>query len=125
MRKIYAKVNGETLLEYPYDFQELKNENPNTKYKINPGDSEDKIIDFYATSEEAISNPGNEIVRIIEDDVTIPDGQTIKWAESPSLVDGVWKVEYTIEDLPVSPGEAAPAVFDPNSEDYDPEVHGS
>jgi hypothetical protein len=123
MRIIYAKVNGETLLEYPYDFQELKNENPHTKYRINPGDSMDKIIDFYATSADALSNPGNEIVRVVEEDVTIPDGSTCRWAESPSLVDGVWKIEYTLEDLPVDYGGAS--VFDPSAEDYDPEVHGS
>lgn len=58
----YAKINNNTLLEYPYTISDLHKENPSSAY-----DDRFSLPDWYSQTEQAI-NRGNKIVEVFSEE---------------------------------------------------------
>ena len=58
----YAKINNNTLLEYPYTWLELYKENSSSTY-----DDRFSLPQWYSQTEEA-ANTGNKIVEVLSED---------------------------------------------------------
>lgn len=58
----YAKVNNNTLLEYPYTMVDLHKENPSSSY-----DNRFSLPEWYSQTEKAV-NTGNKIVEVFVED---------------------------------------------------------
>lgn len=90
----YAKINGNTVLQYPYTWDDLANENPFTKY-----DSRNSLPEWYALTEDAIQN-GNSLVSYELTEIPVLDLSIHKSIdEELVLIDGIWTLTYTLVTL--------------------------
>lgn len=95
----FAKINsGGELLVFPYNFETLKEENPHTKYTKN---SIMSIKDMYETTEDFIVN-NNVLVEVtfanLPEDIDL-DNNAYIYDDMPTLIDGSWIINYTVEPL--------------------------
>ena len=82
---MYAKINGTTVVQYPYTIKNLKNDNPNTSFpKVL---SADTLSAFNMAEVQQGDQPSY-------DDRT----QTCGLAESPTLTDGVWFLNWIVSE---------------------------
>ena len=91
----YAKVLGEELLKYPYDFAALQQDNPYTNF----GNNYDVAFWFPQTNAALIDDQS------LTDVVTAPqppydaNNQICALNSNPTLVEGVWVLEWTITNM--------------------------
>lgn len=93
----YAKVNGTTLLLYPYSMENLLAENPYTNY-----DDRFDVKEWYSKTEEALSS-GNEIVDVtieppLDDDLYDAATQFLIYDDTPNMKNGNWVLSTKIVD---------------------------
>ena len=87
----YAKINSSSLLEFPYTWVSLKQENPTSEF-----DDRFTLEEWYAQTKEAIDT-GNTIVIVQEPNQPQTDFNNyslIKFQE-PALVNGTWVLGWT------------------------------
>jgi hypothetical protein len=92
---IYAKVKNSTLIQYPYGFSELQQDNPYTNF----GSNTDVAYWFPQTETALVS--GNVLVEVqLETPPSInPDTETCIQQDTPALVDNTWVLEWTVVPL--------------------------
>lgn len=89
----YAKIKDTDVIKFPYTLDDLLQENPNTNY-----DDRFELDGWYAQTEEAIDT-GNSVVKVsVGEPPHLEDYRThiAALAETPTLKDGVWVLEYVI-----------------------------
>ena len=89
---IHAKVKNSTLIQYPYGFSELQSENPYTNFGSNTD-----VAFWYPKTEDAINN-GYALAEVIISDVPQinPETQTCSQNTTPTLINNVWTLEWTV-----------------------------
>ena len=90
---LYAKVNQNSLVKFPYSWEDLRAENPNTEY-----DNRYSLPEWYAQTEQAAST-GNTVVEVSASYVSPTyDPLTQKSIETniPSFYNGDWVFLSTI-----------------------------
>lgn len=100
-----AKVNGVTLLKYPYTFADLREENPFTRY-----DGRFTLPEWYAQTEDA-QNTGATVVEVVIADHPEYDSTShyIRNAGSPNLSGNVWTLGWEIVERGEVPEQTATA----------------
>ena len=90
---MYAEVKNGAVVTFPYDYDTLVQKNPYTKF------AQTDILSMYADTEANIE--GNELVRVTELETPTFNSQTQKVIKdlSPSLVDAVWTLGWSIQTL--------------------------
>ena len=92
----YAKVNNNTLLEYPYTMVDLHKENSSSSY-----DNRFSLPEWYSQTEEAV-NTGNKIVEVFVEDAPEIDyaSQNIWQDLVPSFNENKdnWVFSWTVTD---------------------------
>lgn len=96
---MYAKVNGSSVIVYPYDESTLQSENPNTRFNF----GKSSLADLYDGTEDQVSS-GCTIVEVEKD---IPDylapNKVATYNASPSMTEGGdWVLGYTVSDRDAS-----------------------
>ena len=91
----YAEVQGTTLILYPYLFSTLQNQNPYTNY----GDNYD-VAYWFPQTQTAIEN-GYTLapVTILPKPSYDINSQTCTQNTNPTLVDGVWTLDWTVATM--------------------------
>jgi hypothetical protein len=91
----YAKVQGNTLISYPYDFNSLLADNPYTNYGLN-----NDFVSIFPNTESAIAN-GYTLVAVTQLAQPTYDPATQICAPNvqPSLTNGVWGLDWRIIDM--------------------------
>lgn len=90
---LYAKVNQNSLVKFPYSWEDLRAENSNTEY-----DNRYSLPEWYAQTEQAAST-GNTVVEVFASYVSPAyDSLTQKSVETniPSFYNGDWVFLSTI-----------------------------
>jgi len=92
---MFAKVKDNTIIQFPYGIDELKIDNPHTKYDNNT----DVAVVFPTTESSTID--GCELVGVMTDEVPIFDAKTQKIVQSqlPFKRNDVWYIGWDIVDL--------------------------
>lgn len=82
---MYVKITNGAVDQYPYTVGDLRRDNPNTSFPKNP-------------SSELLQDWG--LYSVVVADVPSYDERTQKATQgtTPSLVDGVWTIGFTVED---------------------------
>lgn len=96
----YAEINGTTLVQYPYGFAQLQEDNPYTNY----GDNYD-VAYWFPQTNAAIEN-GYELVSVT--DVPQPaydPSHQVCTEGTPVLVNGVWTQTWVVSEM--SPAQIA------------------
>lgn len=95
---MFAEINNENLIKFPYDYGDLKNDNPHSSF-----DSK-SLDELYKLTEKA-QKTGNKLVFVeIEEFPEIPDGMKVGNLSSvPVFVNGKWVLKWNI--LEVTPEE--------------------
>ena len=89
--EMYAKINSNTLVKFPYTWEDLLKENPYTKY-----DNRFDLAGWYIQTEEAAAT-GNTVVEVHIQQDPIYDMKTQTIVQRiPELVSGVWTVGYDV-----------------------------
>lgn len=90
--KLYAKINDNKLVSFPYTFNMLLEENPHTNY-----DARYDLIGWYEQTEEGLSSD-NYIVEVIKEEMPEIDQRTerVRIAEEPVLDGDVWKIKWIV-----------------------------
>ena len=87
----YAKVKSNTLVDFPYTFEKLQQDNPHTEY-----DDRFTLLEWYQQTEDAVTN-GYNLVEV-EQDINIPTidpiTETLSPMDTPILVDNKWVVGW-------------------------------
>lgn len=88
----YAKINNNTVIQYPYGLSELMADNPYTKYDSN--------IDVYAifphTEQATIHGASLVQVEFAEQPVFDNKTQKLQFSSQPILQDGKWIITSTV-----------------------------
>lgn len=97
---IFAKVSSDNeLLLFPYTFDTLKQENPNTKWS-NTTLNKKNIKELYELTEDCLNN-GNILVEV--NTLPLPDYDEYLYNclvdDVPTLVDGEWSFGFTLIEL--------------------------
>jgi hypothetical protein len=98
---MYAKINGTSVIKFPYSWDDLKSENNNTRYS-----GKKTLPEWYAITEEGLES-SNEIVEVVLEDLPADTDLfivSIEGRNDPTLIDGVWVStiktrNYTEEEL--------------------------
>lgn len=93
---MYAKVSGQSVLKYPYTFEDLQAENPYTKFP----DSVD-LAALYEGTEDQIAT-GARIVAVQTAPVPVCDAnrQRLVPHTLPAEYAGIWTISCDVVDLP-------------------------
>jgi hypothetical protein len=92
---IYAQVHETTLILYPYGFTQLQQQNPYTNY----GSNQD-VAYWFPQTQTAITTGDTLAEVIIASQPTYDvNHQNCTQNTNPTLVDGVWTVEWTISNF--------------------------
>lgn len=97
MSKKYAKVKGTQVIQYPWNIDNLREENPYTQFDVMS--VLDNLQEVYATTDSA--KDGSTIVEVVEfPEPLLTDSRYKKYeiGTSPVLKDGVWGLETKIVD---------------------------
>ncbi len=100
---MFAKINKNILIKFPYDMLDLTKENPHTNF-----DNRFDLIEWYSYTEESRST-GNTIVKVekLLSPSYDPATQRLIFNETPTLLDERWVQTWNIVDL--SPEEISAA----------------
>jgi hypothetical protein len=109
---MHAKVNGISLLKYPYSLSDLMDENRFTRY-----DNRYSLIEWYSKTSEAVENN----YRLVEVIIANPpehnsDTHYIVQRATPELIDSTWTLRWDIIEIIEQPGSL--------SEELDPPAGG-
>lgn len=90
---MFAEVNKQTVVTFPYDYDTLCKKNPHTKF------SQDGLMQMYAGTEANLS--GNELVKVVQEEHPQIDAKTQMaiQQDKPSLVNGVWTLGWLVKTL--------------------------
>lgn len=86
---LYAKVKAGEVLKYPYTFDDLRAENPNTSFSYTSGD----LAALYTGTNDALEL-GSEVVPVT---VGVMEGRpqyNYTLSNTPTYVDGQWVLQY-------------------------------
>lgn len=88
----YARVNGSELVKFPYAQDTLQEENPHTAFDFSVS-----LPELFAPTEAALAT-GDEIVEVVLDDDPgyVPADKIAVQATIPTLIDGVWTLDWNI-----------------------------
>lgn len=88
----YAKVKAKDLLVYPYTFENLQQENPNTSYDLRYN-----LQDWYKQTDDSIKN-STTLVFVKELPIPAFNNETHKVVKHqvPSLIDGEWALGWDV-----------------------------
>lgn len=92
----FAKIDGSVVIQFPYGIENLKEENPSTKFN-----EKTHLPLLYDLTEEGQSS-NFSIVEVFYDDITYDfefSTQTIILDDSPLLIDGRWVLKKRIVEL--------------------------
>jgi hypothetical protein len=101
---VYAEVQGQTLIKFPYTAGSLMEENPYTNFGSDPD-----LATIFPQTETAINN-GYTLVEVtyLPEPQYNPTQQTCNQNTQPTLVNGVWTVDWTL--TPNTPEQTAIAI---------------
>jgi Phage tail assembly chaperone protein len=90
---LYAEINGNNVITFPYDYDTLVNHNPYTNFP------QKDIVTLYTGTNANLS--GNQLVAVTEEPAPNYNQQTeyIVSNTQPTLVNGVWTLGWTINTL--------------------------
>jgi hypothetical protein len=90
---MFAEVNNQAVVTYPYDYDTLVKKNPSTRF------SQEDLLSMYQGTEDNLA--GNELVRVVMADEPSYDRKTQAAVlnSQPSLVNGVWTLGWSIQSL--------------------------
>jgi hypothetical protein len=90
---MFAEVNNQTVVTYPYDYDTLVKKNPSTRFP------QEDLLSMYQGTEDNLA--GNELVRVVTADEPSYDRktQTVVLNSQPSLVNGVWTLGWSVQAL--------------------------
>lgn len=90
---MFAEVNNQTVVTYPYDYDTLVKKNPSTRF------SQEDLLSMYQGTEDNLA--GNELVRVVMADEPSYDKktQTAALNSQPSLMNGVWTLGWSVQSL--------------------------
>ena len=112
----YVKTDSNNnILMYPYTFDDLKNENPNTKYNMKKS-----LVDYYNSTEEAIDNQYN-LYEVILDN-SIPEEydhavHSLIFMEEPEFDGENWRLAYVMREASIEELEERKKVTGPYMHD--------
>lgn len=91
---MYAKQKNGIILKYPYFYEDLQIENPNTRF-----DNRFSLPEWYLKTEDAI-NIGAEIVEVIETPAPQIDFSSfdIEMKQIPELINGIWQLNWIVKE---------------------------
>ena len=95
----HAKVNGASLVKFPYSYSDLREENHFTHY-----DSRYDLTEWYAKTEHA-AKTGARIVDVVTADQPACDYAThyLERKTTPELINDVWTLGWDIVERPPAP----------------------
>jgi hypothetical protein len=87
----YAKINSGSLLEFPYTWASLRQQNPNSEF-----DDRFTLEEWYSQTKEA-GDTGNTIVAVQESEQPETDfsNYNLIKLQEPTLVNGSWVLTWT------------------------------
>lgn len=90
---MFAEVNNQTVVTYPYDYDTLVKKNPSTRFP------QEDLLSMYQGTEDNLA--GNELVRVVMADEPSYNKKTQAAVldSQPSLVNGVWTLGWSIQTL--------------------------
>lgn len=90
---MFAEVNNQTVVTFPYDYDTLVKKNPSTRFP------QEDLLTLYAGTEDNLA--GNELVRVVMADEPSYDSkaQTAVLNSQPSLVNGAWTLGWSVQAL--------------------------
>lgn len=90
---MFAEVNNQTVVTFPYDYDTLVKKNPSTRFP------QEDLLSMYQGTKDNLA--GNELVRVVMADEPSYDKktQTAVLNSQPSLVNGVWTLGWSIQAL--------------------------
>lgn len=95
MFKAYAKVQGETVIKYPYGFDDLQAD------LSTPIAGQVSFVDLFAQTQAFTQ--GQQLVEVTKDErrsVPLNPGQALVYGDSPVLFEGNWIIPLTGLDNP-------------------------
>jgi len=92
---MFAKVLNNTLIKFPYQFPDLYEENPYTRFDMSVD-----LPTLYSRTEDA-ENTGASIVEVTDapNPTRDPATQKVVVDDNPTLIDGVWVLGRTVVAL--------------------------
>ena len=89
---LFARVNADVCVKFPYDQNTLQEENPHTSF-----DFSIPLPELFAPTEAALDT-GDEIVEVVIDDDPgyITADKVAVRATIPTLINGVWTLDWNI-----------------------------
>jgi len=98
---LYAEINGNNVITFPYDYDTLVNHNPYTNFP------QKDIVTLYTGTNANLS--GNQLVAVTEEPAPNYNQQTeyIVSNTQPTLVNDVWTLGWTINTLTTDQQSAA------------------
>ncbi len=93
-----AKIKDTAIVTFPYGYDDLQAENPYTRFTGNID-----LMEIFPQTEEALLR-GHELVRVTVKDkpTVIPFVQEAVLATTPTLEDGQWVLDWTVNFKPPS-----------------------
>jgi hypothetical protein len=91
----YAEVQGTTLITYPYTFANLQAENPDTNF----GNNWDVTYWFPSTTTAITHGYTLQAVTIADEPSYNPASQICTQNSTPTLVNNVWVLGWTVADM--------------------------
>lgn len=90
---MFAEVNGQNVVTFPYDYDTLVRHNPSTRF------SAEELTAMYVGTESNLA--GNQLVRVVVADAPQYDEATQIAVRNnqPSLVGGTWTIGWIVQDL--------------------------
>ena len=92
---MFAKIKNNEVVQFPYGIDELKKDNPHTKY-----DNAIDIPSIFETTEAATVH-GQQLVGVAVAEVPNFNDKTqrIEISDTPVIQDGVWSLNWNVIDL--------------------------
>jgi hypothetical protein len=90
---MFAEVNNQTVVTFPYDYDTLVKKNPSTRFP------QEDLLTLYGGTEDNLA--GNQLVRVVMADEPAYDKSTQAAVlnSQPNLVNGVWTLGWSIQTL--------------------------
>ena len=90
---MFAEVNGQTVVTFPYDYDTLVQHNPSTRFTA------EELTAMYVGTEANLV--GNQLVRVVVADAPKHDEATQIAVRNnqPSLVGDTWTIGWIVQDL--------------------------
>ena len=90
---MFAEVNGQTVVTFPYDYDTLVQHNPNTRFPA------EELTAMYVGTEANLA--GNQLVRVVVADAPQYDEATQIAVRNnqPSLVGDTWTIGWIVQEL--------------------------